>query len=331
MSTATQYLNDGTVASNRVASGFRGIDVRRRRFALNPGIFMAMLDSRESGRQEMLLPSGLVTFRTTSMAAEDFDSALKNGANPNARIQQIVTDFPAAYFLQNALTRYSELGMRELSALTLMDDPVPNEKGKVTKEAFQVSAQGYFAALWPSLADLGHQCPAELKECVTCRLWLLGDPANGSFKAEVSEGIRERTAKLADQDKVEELWLQVVESTMAYRDWLQNKWASLVGELADRKTGAPAIAKLGVAEHHIRRNLHEVEPSEAATAAGFGAEVAAGQAEGFKELASAMRESKSGGDNSDLMRMMIERQNKTDDALASLATSVKTLVDKQTE
>lgn len=328
MATAEKYINDGTLAANRFASGFRGIDPRRRRFALNPGIYNCELDQRESGRQDRLLPTGLVTFRTVPMAQEDFDSALKNGGNPNARISQITADFPAAYFLQNALTRFAELGMRELSALTLMDDPLPNEKGKVLKEAFYQSAQGYFAALWPSFADIGHQCPADLKECVTCRLWLLGDPS-GLFREQVDEQIRERTAKLADQDKVLDLWPQIVDSLTGYRDWASNKWGSLVGELADRKTGAPAIAKLGPAEHHIRRNLHEVEPSEAATAAGFGAEVAAGQAEGFKELASAMRESKDGGSSADLMRMMIERQNKTDDALASLAESVKALVDNK--
>lgn len=329
MATAEKYLNDGTLAANRFASGFRGIDPRRRRFALNPGIYNCELDQRESGRQDRVLPTGLVTFRTVPMAQEDFDNALKNGNNPSARISQITVDFPAAYFLQNALTRFSELGMRELSALTLMDDPLPNEKGKVLKEAFYQSAQGYLAALYPSFADIGHQCPAELKECVTCRLWLLGDPSSGLFEEVVDDRIKERVAKLANQDKVEELWHQVVDSVVGYRDWAQNKWGSLVGELADRKTGAPAIAKLGPAEHHIRRNLHEVEPSEAATAAGFGAEVAAGQAEGFKELASAMRESKGLGSGEDLMRMMIERQNKTDDALASLAESVKTLVDKQ--
>lgn len=327
MATAQQYLNDGTLAANRFASGFRGIDPRRRRFALNPGIWNCELDPRESGRQAKLLPTGLVTFRTVPMAAEDFDGALKNGNNPNARISQITVDFPAASLLQNALARYSELGMRELSALTLMDDPLPNEKGNVVKEAMRASAQGYFAALWPSFAEIGHECPAGLKECVTCRLWLLGDP---NLDTSMSGSVAELVSKLGDQDKAAELLAQVQESLVAYQAWLSNKWASLLGELADRKTGAPAIAKLGVAEHHIRKNLHEIEPSEAATAAGFGAEVAAGQAEGFKELASAMRESK-GGDNGDLMRMMIERQNKTDDALASLATSVKALVDKQTE
>lgn len=330
MSTAERILNDGTLAGNRFASGFRGIDPRRRRFALNPGIWNCELDQRESGRQDKILPTGLVTFRTVPMAAEDFDGALKNGNNPSARISQITVDFPAVTFLQNALTRYSELGMRELSSLTMMDDPLPNEKGNVVKEALRASAQGYFTALWPSFAEIGHECPADLKECVTCRLWLLGDPANGLFDEQVDERVRERTSKLADQDKVEELWLQVVDSVTVYRDWSLNKWGALVGELADRKTGAPAIAKLGVAEHHIRRNLHEVEPSEAATAGAFGAEVAAGQAEGFKDLAAAMRESK-GGDNSEILKLIVERQNKTDDALASLLGSVKALVDKQAE
>lgn len=326
---SSTYTQDGTLAGNRTASGRAGIDPQRRRFALNPNIYMAMMDARESGRQEMLLPTGLVTFRTVPMIDDDFADALEKGNNPNHQLKRILKDFPALYFLSNALSRYSEQGMRELSCLTLMDDPLPNEKGNITKEQFAKSAQGYFAALWPSFADIGHQCPADLQECVTCRLWLIGNPS-GDFEDQVDERIRERTAKLSDQGKVVELWGQVHEALTTYQGWLASKWASLVGEIADRKAGGPGIAKLGPGEHHVRRNLHEVEPSEAATAAGFGAEVAAGQAEGFKELASAMRESKS-GDNSDLLRMMIERQNKTDDALASLAESVKALVDKQTE
>src|SRR5215217_27374 len=128
MATAEKYLNDGTLAANRFASGFRGIDPRRRRFALNPGIWGCELDPRESGRQDKMLPIGLVTFRTVSMAQEDFDGALKNGNNPNAKISQITVDQPAVYFMQNANARYAELGLRELSVLTAMDDPIANEK-----------------------------------------------------------------------------------------------------------------------------------------------------------------------------------------------------------
>jgi hypothetical protein len=321
-----QYVNDGTIASTG-ASGRRGIDPQRRRFALNPNIYMAMMDARESGRQEMLLPVGLVTFRTVPMVDDDFDNVERNGKNPSARHQSTIRDFPAMYFLSNAVTRYGELGMRELSCLTLMDDPEKNQHGNVTKEAFSKSAQGYFAALWPSFADIGHQCPSELQECVTCRLWLIGDPASAES---MHEGLEERAAKLADQSKVAELRQQIFESLATYQAWLTNKWAALLGERDDRKHGGPGLAKLGPGEHHVRRNLHEIEPSEAATAAGFGAEVAAGQAEGFKELAAAMREGK-GGDNSDLMRMIIERQNKTDETLGLLAQSLKALVDKQSE
>lgn len=323
---STQYLNDGTVAANRVASGYRGVDPRRRRFALNPGFFMPVLDPRESGRQEHLLPAGLVTFRTATLVDDDFDHALKNGHNPSSQPQQSTIEVPAQTFLANALARFGEQGMRELSCLTQMNDPEPNEKGNVTKDIFRESAQGYFAALWPSFADIGHVCPEGLQDCVTCRLWLIGDPTGGDS---MHEALVERASKLVDQNKVIQLQTEIYDCLSAYKTWLEGKWASLVGEIEDRRSGkSPGIAKLGPGEHHVRRHLHEIEPSEAATAAGFGAEVAAGQAEGFKELAAAMRESK-GGDNTDLLRMMIERQNKTDDALATLAESVKALVDKQ--
>lgn len=292
---------------------------------------MPVLDPRESGRQEHLLPSGLVTFRTASIADDDFDHALKDGHNPSARPQQTLVEVPALTFLTNALTRFSEQGMRELPCLTVLDDPQPNDKGNVTKEQFQKSAQGYFAALWPSFADIGHECPEDLKECVTCRLWLIGDPSEGEFRETVDERIRERTAKLENQDKVAELRAEIYDCLTAYKTWLEGKWASLMGEMEDRRNGGRGISKLGPGEHHVRRNLHEIEPSEAATAAGFGAEVAAANAEATKELAAAFREGRGSSDNTDLMKLMIERQNKTDEALASLANSVKALVDKQAE
>lgn len=329
MSTAQQFLNDGTVAANRVASGYRGIDARRRRFALNPGLFMPVLDPRESGRQEHILPSGLITFRTTQIVDDDFDHALKNGHNPSAQSQRSTIEVPALQFLQNALTRFSEQGMRELASLTMLDDPQPNERGNITKEQIQKSAQGYFAALWPSFADIGHQCPEELQECVTCRLWLIGDHSVGVGLESMDESLRERALKLADQDKVVELRMEIFECLTATKIWLEAKWGSLLGEMEDRKSGGRGISKLGPGEHHVRRNLHEIAPSEAATAAGFGAEVAQANAEATRELAAAFREGKS-SDNTEILKMMIERQNKTDDALASLAESVKTLVDKQT-
>jgi len=321
-------LHDGTLAAGFNASGLRGVDPRRRRFALNPGIYLAMLGARESGRQEILLPVGLVVFRTTQMDGDDFDHALKNGNNPDARGKQILQDFTAHYFLSNALIRYGEMGMQELSSLTFMDDPQPNDKGNITKEQFNKSAQGYFAALYPSFEDIDHQCPADLNECVTCRLQLLGDPAEG---IPMDQRIADRLARLEDQKKVAELRVEVVASEKGYLNWCTAKWADVVGEMADRKGGkAPGIAKLGVAEHHVRRNLHEVEPSEAATAAGFGMEVAQANADATRELASAFREGKA-TDNTEILKLVVQRQNKTDAALEALATSIKTLVDRETK
>ncbi len=301
MSTQEVHLKDGTLAANFNASGRGGIDPRRRRFAINPGIYMAMLDPRESGRQEILLPAGLVSFRTASMANDDFENTAKNGHNPNAKGGQINEDFTAQHFLSNYLIRYGEQGGRELTSLTFMDDPVPNEKGNITKEQFRKSAQGYFAALFPSFAEIGHVCPVGLKECVTCRLWLLGDPDEGET---MQDSILELTSKLENQEKVAEIRAEGVGAVKAYMGVCSTTWAAILGELGDRKNGAPAIAKLGPGEHHVRRNLHEVEPSEAATAAGFGMEVAAGQAEGFDKLAQAMRESGGKGDNSEVLALI---------------------------
>lgn len=146
----------------------------------------------------------------------------------------------------------------------------------------------------------------------------------------VHEDLIERAAKLPNQEIATSLRIELRAALLAREAWLKHKWAELVGELADRKNGAPAIAKLGEAEHHVRRNLHEIEPSESATAASFGSEVASGQREGFKELAQAMRESR-GGDNTEILKLMIERQNQTDEVLKSLAESVKVLVEKKTE
>ena len=310
-----EVLNDGTLAANLNASGTQGIDPRRRRFALNPGIYMAMLEPRESGRQEVLLPSGLIPFRTAQIANDDFDNALKNGHNRSARSRQVVQEIPARDFLRNALIRYAEVGMRELTSLTMMDDPEPNAKGKINKEEFIVSAQGYFAALWPSFADIGHGCPAELDDCVTCRLWLIGDPEKGE---DMQPALLKRIAELDDQRKVVELREEIVDCLKTRLDWLTRKWAELVGELADRKNGAPAIAKLGVAEHHIRRHLHEVEPSESATAASFGAEVARENAEATRELAAAFREGK-GGSSDEVMKLILETQKQQAEILARLA------------
>lgn len=322
------YMEDGTLAASNNASGRFGIDPRRRRFALNPGIYMAMLEPRESGRQEILLPNGLIVFRTTPMANDDYDNALKNGHNPHSKGRMIIEDYPAEYFLRNYIIRYGEMGGRELPSLTMMDDPQPGASGYISPAEFRKSAQGYFAALWPSFADIGHQCPSDLKECVTCRLWLIGDPSEGEPP---HEGIIERIAALTDQDKVAELRREIVLSVQGHKEWLERKWAELVGELADRKNGAPALAKLGVAEHHVRRNLHEVEPSESATAASFGAEVAAANQEGMKQLGAAIIESNRGGGMEEVVRTLAERQNKTDEALTSLAESIKALVQIQTE
>lgn len=327
MSSAEQYLNDGTVAANRAASGLQGPDPRRRRFALNPGLYMAMLEARESGRQEHLLPVGLVSFRTTQFLEDDFDNALKNGHNPRSKGVQTMVEHTAAEFLGNALIRYGEKGMRELTTLTMMDDPEVNDRNRVTQEAFRNSAQGYFAALWPSFADIGHVCPAGLRECATCRLWLIGDPEQNEA---MHEELAKRAAKLSDQEIVAKLRLELVGSLKVNLDYYTRTWNSIINELGDRKIGGPGLGKLGPGEHHVRRNIHEVEPSEAATAASFGAEVAAANAKATEGLAAAITGSRQSNSNEEVLRLLAERQNRTDAVLDGLTKAVTALVKAQT-
>lgn len=319
-----EVFSDGTLAGNRSAAGYQGISPRRRRFGLNPGIYMMQMHPRESGRQEILLPVGLIPFRSADMAAENF--SIENVDEGHYQHQIIDTDnFTARYFIENVKIRYAEHGFRELPSLTLMEDPQPNEKGNVTKEQLRKSAQGYFEAMWPPFAEVGHQCPAELAECVTCRLWLLtGDAPDRLDRPVMNESIRERANKLEDQPKVDELWAEIIATEVAFEEASQARWAAIVGELADRKTGAPAIAKLGPGEQHVRRHLHAVEPSEAATAAGFGMEVAAAQAESMEKLAVAFREGKGSGDNSELLKLVLETQRQQAELLAKLSDKLPT-------
>lgn len=310
MSTAfSQMINDGSVAANRTASGIVGIDRRRRRFGLNPGAFRWTLSPRESGQQAPILRVGLLTFRTTPLKVENFDDVMK--VQEGEFQKEIMRDHEAAWFAENVKINYEHQGFRELPSLTLLDDPQPNEKGNVTKEQFAKSAQGYFAAIHPAFVEINHVCPMELSECVTCRLELLGDEA-------MSELIAERTARLSDQDCVERLWLEVKESVQAAQDACSTRWAELVGEMGDRKGGNPGIAKLGEAEHHVRRNLHAIEPSEAATAASYGMEVGERQAEGFKEMAAAIREGKDNG-LVDVLKGLVETQKQQGQILAELS------------
>lgn len=305
MSTSlSQVYTDGSVAANRTVSGVVGVDRRRRRFGLNPGGYRWDMHPRESGQQGVLLPAGLITFRTAALKVENFDNVGKmvewNQDNP----KEIIREHEAAFFANNVKIKFEDQGFRELPSLTMLDDPSPNEKGNITKEQIAKSAPGYFLAVFPAFVEVGHECPQGLTECVTCRLALLD-----------SDIVLERIARLIDPSIGMQVRDECRESVQSYYSFANGRWSELISE----KGSTPGIKKLGEAEHHIRKHLHEIEPSEAATAASFGIEVGAAQAEGFKELAAAMREGKADNGLVEVLKGLMETQKQQGQILAELS------------
>lgn len=341
MSTQVE-IYEGSLASSIQASGVNGVDPRRRRFGYSPGIFQMQLDPTQSGQQQAVMPAGVpIPFRTIpGKMEENFDIAV----SVDEYQKQIYRDALATFFIANVKASYEEFGFRELSSLTMLDDPErePSKEkkdgtvalGKIIPASYTKSAQGYFNAWHPSFAEVGYECPQGLDQCCTCRAWLLGIDFNASgetSEVEMSEVMQARIAKLPDQKIAEELRQQLIESNIAYHQFCMWKWALVTGELEKKHTtGEAGISHLSVAEHHVRRHIHAVAPSEQAAlaASSFGAEVAAANSEGMRELAQAFRESKP-GTSDDVLKAVVETQRQQGQILERLADAV--LKDKATD
>lgn len=332
MSTAQAQIYDGTVSV--AAPGKGGIDPRRRRFGLNPGIYQLQMEAHESGQQQRVLPAGvLIPFRTKPLSVENFDISVK----PEEYIKQKEQDFTAEWFIANVKMIYGEFGFREIECLTLLDDPERNPPkenkdgtvviGEIIPASYARSAHGYFNAVHPSFGEIGYACPQGLSVCVTCRLELLGAPRFDNQDGTAPDWLQVRIDDLPDPELGEELRLALIEPHEVYREFAAFKWALLIGEIEKRSKGEIGIAVLGPAEHHLRNHLHEIAPADIAanTAASYGEEVGRAQSEGMKEIAEAFREGNSSSKTDELLAKIIERQDKTDDVLASLAQTTKQL------
>src|SRR6266404_1058484 len=116
-----QEIYEGSLAQSVAASGVTGIDPRRRRFGYSPGIFQMQLDPIQSGQQQAVMPAGVpIPFRTVvGKMEENFDIAV----SVDEYQKQVYRDALATFFIANVKTSYEEFGFRELSSLTMLDDP----------------------------------------------------------------------------------------------------------------------------------------------------------------------------------------------------------------
>lgn len=228
--------------SQNVSVKEEGISPRVRRRGFMPGLFVAEMEPRESGQSDRTLPQGEMIL---------FETANRREQNFNINDENFVLEEnkerPAKFFIDNVKKQYAAFGFVELDMLTPLDDGVA------------ISA---FHTVHPAFDVLGHKCPEGLDTCAHCRISLL-------------EG-----AKF--EGPQEELRFRLLQSYTAYHDYAAQRWPSIVGEREDRKSGRPGMSKFGEAEHHLRRNIHAIDPDLAAAnaAKGFGD----ASAEGMKAI-----------------------------------------------
>lgn len=311
MSTAQRELEnqiyDGTVAKSAAASGFGGVDPRRRRYGYHPGIYRMEIEPSHSGQQLRVIPCGLlVPFRTATLKVENFDINVPI----DEYHKQVAQDFTAKYFIENCKVNYYDEGFREIDPLTMLDDAVREENGQIKFENFINSPHGYFNAVHPSFGEIGHICPAGLINCATCRVQLLGTEDNAP------EFLLERIRQSPDPELAENTRLVLLDANTTYRESCRNKWAVIIGEYDGSQKGEPGIRALDDSLHHIRKHLHETAPTERAAlaAAGYGDRVAESQAQGMKELADAFRE-RPGDNNNEVLKMLAQGQQQLAEGL----------------
>lgn len=306
---AASAIDRGTVARSTGRQLNPTNDPNRRRFGYAPGAWLMEIEARLSGRQQSLIPQGvLVLFETGTLRVENFDIE-----KPNWK-PQVEASVPAAEFIGHVKDRFqkpeADYGFRELSALTPLKEADTQGDAVVVPD----EAVPYFLAVHPSFAALGHACESGLSVCPTCRIPLLED----------EEGVAARAAEAGlDPDVAEALRLELLDANLAYHAYATARWADIVGEMDQVKNGAQGIKALKQGEHHIRRVLHELAPEERAadTAAQYGAQQGAAVIEGMREIADSLRARRTpegeGG------------QQATLDVLASIAATLKGIAETQ--
>lgn len=216
--------------SQNISAVEEGISPRVRRWGLMPPMFVCEMEPRESGQSERAIPTGEMVL---------FETAERMEQNFNINDLDFVfaekKERSAKWYMDNVKKQYAAFGFVELDMLTPLEDDV---------------AQAYFDAIHPTFRSINHSCPESLTNCATCRIAMLESQSFSGTQ--------------------EDLRLRALQSYVAYHGQANERWSALVGEREDRKNGRPGIAKFGEAEHHLRRNLHAVDPDFAAANAAKG-------------------------------------------------------------
>src|ERR1051325_4761058 len=262
-------------------------DPRARRFGFLPGLKLAEMESSLSGQQERILPQGqVITFETATLKVD------------NPRINDLdwtpteMKDFTAAFFAANVAKQFAPFGFVEFDMLMPLKDSEAKRRFNTVHASFEL---------------LGHTCPFGLIDtCATCRIQLL---ENDHYEDEINESLR----------------LRLLQSYVTHADVCRNRWASITGELEDRKAGTGrGLPKLGEGEHHIRKNIHAVAPEERAaqTADAYGQASASATLQGMQAIAESLKSQTQPNPNADALLTVMETLRVQGEALAAIAQKI---------
>lgn len=231
----TALIDGGTVAATtKRAEPSLAENPRTRRFGINPALLNLEVHPRESGRQESVIPYGIVCRFETFVGMHTHNWSVDPFDQSEAYVE---TDLTAKEAIENvkrvAFESSRDMGFRELAALTPISD---------------TAAAHVVTDIFPSLEEVGRACPQGEERCLTCTLdWLESDEC--AERAERSPAHKE----LRDQ---------LLDAYLANERFFKTKWREWTAELQKRERGENGLSVLGDAHLHVMRQLHEIHPDE---------------------------------------------------------------------
>lgn len=265
---------------------------RTRRFGINPAVPLLDVHPRESGLQQSNVPYGFpVRFDTfPDMLTPTWDVD-KDSKAPPVGARDLTAKEAVENVRRAAWQSSADMGFRELSALTALDDAdaerliglvlpeLDSETCRYAQENTEEIVVDSIAGADPAVRRARSQ-KVTLFRCMSCTLAWLESPECEFAAAEA--GAR---AKLLRE--------QLLDAYKTNRNFFRQSWQTWKAEMEERAAGKGyGLARLGESHYHVMYQLHETSPADRAaeTIANAQRAQADSQKEGMREFAKTLAE-----------------------------------------
>lgn len=268
---STPWIDASLIDQNTIAQTTHAIlppdqDPRTRRYGYNPGVRVMEVHPRDSGRQQSLIPAGvLVKFETTPMKGPNWSVDPQEQKPREVWIEGGLLALDAVRNVQMNYTGEPDMGFRVLDPLTALTDRQSAIIFSTVHPSFiglrrnaSTATNNPASEMQAALGQGYDPCPYDLPVCVSCRLAVLKQLDSYAIAELVQQVDRQERIDIGAAQAVRDI---IADGVAALERYYRSEFRGWVGEIDGRSKGSNrGLQSLSMGHVHIMEQLHELDP-----------------------------------------------------------------------